>query len=129
MVRRDWSAVLVAAVLAAVVGACGGGPAPSGSASPVTVTIAARGIVFVPARLDLPAGVPFTLVFDNQDAGIPHGLSLSTRTAGVPPQKVFDAEIFPGPDGRTYDIPGIKAGPYLFSCPVHPNMMVELDVS
>ncbi len=123
-------------IAAVVVGACSGGPSPSGSTSavasgsapPVTVTIVARGIVFVPARLELPADVPFTLVFDNQDAGIPHGLSLSTRTSGVPPKKVFDAAIFPGPDGRTYDIPGIKARPYLFSCPVHPVMTVELDI-
>ena len=93
------------------------------------VTVVAEGIAFTPARIQLPAGQEFHLMFENRDSGVPHGLSLQTRTSGVPPTDLWTSEIEVGPNVHEFDLPPLGAGPYLLICPVHPNMQVEIDVS
>ena len=93
------------------------------------VTVVAEGIAFTPAHIQLPAGQGFHLTFENRDSGIPHGLSLQTRTSGVPPTDLWTSEIEVGPNVREFDLPPLGAGPYLLICPVHPNMLIEVDVT
>jgi hypothetical protein len=111
---------LRALVLASAVAGCAAVPAPP-------VTVVARNVEFVSEPIRLPAGAGFHLTFDNRDDGIPHGLTLQTRTSGVLPTQLWAAEIVIGPSVTEYDLPGLAAGPYLLSCPVHPNMQLEVD--
>jgi hypothetical protein len=127
--RPSTLALLGAVALGLAVQACGGDPAPvSPVAQPALVRLVARGIELQPARLELPAGVPIQIDLDNTDAGVPHGLVLSTGTSGVPPRTLAEAEIFVGPERRTLSLAPLVSGPYLFSCQVHPTMLVEVTV-
>jgi hypothetical protein len=65
---------------------------------------------------------------ENLDGGVPHGLTLSQGTSGVPPRTLAEADIIVGPDRRTFRFPTLQPGPYLFTCRVHPNMLVEVVV-
>ena len=93
------------------------------------VTVVADGLVFTEDRMQLPAGQDIHLTFENRDIGVPHGLNLQTRTSGVPPTDLWTSEIEEGPSVRAFDLPPLAAGPYLLICPVHPNMLIEVDVS
>jgi plastocyanin len=117
-----------ALALAALVAACGGSPSATGT-TPPRIEIVAEGIAFSPARLDLPANTPLTFVLVNRDAGVPHGVLVATRTSGVEPTHLGESEIVTGPAEFEFSIMPLPAGPYLFSCPVHPNMQIEVDVS
>lgn len=96
-----------------------GGPpsgAPPGPAADVTVV--ARGIAFESATWTGPAGRPFKLAFDNEDAGTPHNIAL--KDAGG--SDAWTGDIFNGVETRVYDVPALPAGSYAFVCSVHPNM-------
>ena len=110
-------------------GAAGGGVAPSGAAAstPVAdVTIVARGIQYTTTTATAPAGRPFTIAFNNQDAGTPHNVSIHVGSAGG--QQVFMGKIVTGPITEIYDVPALAAGTYAFVCSVHPNMTGTLTV-
>ena len=95
------------------------GPPPC-EPSGTELSVAASGIAFDTDCLAAPAGEPFTIQFENQDAGIPHNVAIYT---GPPPSEaVFAGEIFPGPDSRTYEVDALDAGQLYFQCDVHPNM-------
>jgi plastocyanin len=139
-------AIVLVAVAAWVVGACGSSPAPNDAApatpsaavattGPVDPTpvidatpvgglgqaeavITAQDIAFQPGKLGVPAGVPFTLVMDNRDTGIPHGVEIRDAT-GI---AVFTGEIVNGPTRLAMSLPALAPGEYPFACPVHPNM-------
>lgn len=84
------------------------------------LAIVAQGIAFDTDCLAAPAGEAFTIQFDNQDQGIPHNVAIYT---GPPPSDVvFEGEIFPGPDARSYEVDALDAGQLYFHCDVHPNM-------
>ena len=115
IVRR--AILLVASgVLIACTSATGAGgsppPAPSGGA-----VITAQGIAFDRQQLEVPAGRPFQLLFENRE-GAPHNVTIYGE-AGPP---LFVGEIFGGPGSRTYDVPAIPTGAYRFRCDVHPDM-------
>jgi plastocyanin len=103
-------------VLVACTTATGAGgsppPAPSGGA-----VITAQGIAFDRQQLEVPAGRPFQLLFENRE-GAPHNVTIYDE-AGPP---LFVGEIFGGPGSRTYDVPAIPAGAHRFRCDVHPEM-------
>lgn len=102
-------------VLIACTAATGGGgspPPPSGGA-----VITAQGIAFDRQQLDVPAGRPFQLLFENRE-GAPHNVTIYDGAG----QLLFVGEIFGGPGSRTYDVPAIAAGAYRFRCDVHPEM-------
>ena len=108
-----------------------GSPAPSGSAAPSTpagtvLQIAAFNIAFNPTELTAPAGQPFAIEFDNQDAGIPHNVEIKGVGGGA---SVITGDIFAGPEKRTYNVPALDAGVYPFVCTVHPNMTGTLTAS
>jgi plastocyanin len=92
----------------------GGSPPP---APPGGAVITAQGTAFDRQQLEVPAGRPFQLLFDNRE-GAPHNVAIYDE-AGQP---LFVGEIFGGPGSRTYDVPAIPTGAYRFRCDVHPEM-------
>lgn len=94
-----------------------GGPAPP---SDVDATIVAKDIQFDKELLELPAGVPTVIEFQNNDPNIPHNVAIYTDSTAA--EEVFIGEIFNGVDSRRYELPPIDAGEYFFRCDVHPNM-------
>lgn len=103
-----------------------GSAAPAGSAAAgATVTITASGIAFTTPEVATPAGTPFTLSFDNQDAGVPHDVQLKDASGA----EIFKTDTFPGAAKRDYQVPALAAGTYTFICTVHPNMTGTLTAS
>ena len=66
--------------------------APAASGPPHAATVAAKDIQFVDTSFSAPAGKPFGLEFDNQDAGVPHNIDIKDQSG----TSVFKGEIFPG---------------------------------
>lgn len=93
----------------------GGGPG-------VTISLTAKGIAFDKTKLSVPAGKPFAIAFDNQDAGIQHDVQIFDNESftGTP---LLNGEIVTGPAQVTYDAPVLEAGTYHFHCSVHPAQM------
>jgi plastocyanin len=102
-----------------------GGPpgsgAPPGSGGPPAggITIVAQNIAFDVKSVKAPAGAPFTITFDNEDAGTPHDVDILDAGGA----KVFDGKDFPGVATETYNVPALEAGTYKFECSIHPALM------
>jgi len=105
-----------------------GAPLPSGASAdpasgapagpPADVTVEAKGIAFVQSTWTGPAGRPFKLAFDNEDAGVPHNIALKDSGGG----DAWKGDVFNGVETKVYDVPALPAGTYTFSCSVHPSM-------
>jgi plastocyanin len=100
-------------------------PATSPSAGGSTVDITASGIAFTTPTVTAPAGAPFTIHFDNQDANTPHNVQVKDASG----QSVFKGEIFNGVAAKDYQVNALQAGTYSFVCDVHPNMTGTLTAS
>ncbi len=87
--------------------------------------IAAQGVQFDTDCLAAPAGEPFAIAFDNQDAGIPHNVAIYEANPLQDPNasEVFIGEIITGPNQATYEVEAIEAGELFFQCDVHPTML------
>ena len=92
-------------------------PGASGAAG-AAITEGALNVAFTNASLTAPAGAPFAIEFDNQDAGIPHNILIKGTDGGT----LFDGDLVNGPAKATYNVPALAAGMYTFVCKVHPNM-------
>jgi len=101
-----------------------GGAVPSGP--PADVRIVAQNIQYTTTTATAPAGKPFTIAFDNQDAGTPHNVSI--HTGGTGGQQDFLGKIVTGPIVEIYDVPALPAGSYTYVCSVHANMTGTLTV-
>jgi len=109
-------------------------PTPTGSATPMpsggmgeTYQISAvNPIAFEQTSFETAAGIPFTIVFSNNNVGVPHNVAIHVGTATG--TEVFKGEIFAGIGTRTYNVPALTAGTYAFICTVHPNMAGTLTV-
>ena len=92
----------------------GAGGAPSDR-----ISISADRIKFNLEEFKVPAGKPFTIVFDNREP-IPHNVAIyDTAQLG---KDFFIGEIITGPRSVTYQVPALSAGEYYFLCTVHANM-------
>jgi plastocyanin len=100
----------------------GGGPGPSLPEADAVIT--AQAIQFTTQQVDV-AGPDFTIAFDNRDDRTPHDIDI--RDDGD--TKVFDGDVFPGPEARVYEVTGIQPGSYEFFCSVHPNMTGTITVN
>jgi plastocyanin len=89
-------------------------------AGPGALTVVAEGLAFNTKEIDLVAGQPTKLLFENKDAGTPHNIAIYDDSSKS--VTLFQGEQFPGVDTRTYDIPAIDEGTYYFQCDVHPVM-------
>ena len=92
------------------------GPAESPGAELQVVEISAENVEFDTDELQVPAGEPFIIRFENKEA-IPHNVSIFDGTTPL-----FEGEIFTGPTTIDYQVPALEAGTYDFLCEVHPNM-------
>jgi plastocyanin len=112
---------LVVGALATMTVACspsagGSSAAPS---SPADVSIAAKDLAFNPATAAVPAGRPFTIAFDNQEAA-PHNIQIARDQTFSQP--LFNGEVVSS-QKVNYSAPALAAGTYPFRCEVHPNML------
>ena len=80
----------------------------------------AKDLAFDTDQIDLTAGQPTTLTFDNEDAGIPHNIAIYSDDSLS--EVLFQGTQFPGIATEEYQIPTLDAGTYYFHCDVHPTM-------
>lgn len=114
-------ASLVSAILAVLVIACSpasGAPIPTPSPAGGGLVIAAEGMRFDRATLEVPADEPFTLAFDNRDAA-PHNVAIYVDDSFATP--VFQGEIV-SRTTVTYAVPAVESGTYVFACDLHKEM-------
>ncbi len=89
-----------------------------------TVAVTASGIAFDTSCIEVPAGQPFTIAFDNKDAGIPHNVAIyPSATQLTPADALFQGEVVTGPTTVDYKVPALKPGTYYFHCDIHPTTM------
>jgi plastocyanin len=112
------AALLLAGSLLVGCGGSGGSDATVPSAPAGGVAMTARNTAFDRGQLDVPAGRPFELLFENRE-GAPHNITIYDDGADKP---LFVGETFSGPGSRTYAVPAIPAGTHRFRCDVHPQM-------
>lgn len=97
---------------------------PTATPTPVTVPqvpqLAAKGVAFDTKTLVVPAGRPFDLVFNNNDAGVPHNVQIDDSSART--TTLFDGDVVTGVTSVTYHVPALQPGTYYFLCKIHPNM-------
>jgi plastocyanin len=98
-----------------------------GGGEVTTVQLVAANLAFSPTSLTVPAGQPFDIELDNQDAGVQHNVQIfqAADFSGTP---VFDGELVTGPAKVTYAVPALEAGTYAFRCVVHPTMTGTIEV-
>jgi plastocyanin len=113
-------AMLAGGIALIAVGA--GGEKEAGGGPAVTISLTAKGIAFDKTKLSVPAGKPFAIAFDNQDAGIQHDVQVFDNESftGTP---LMNGEIVTGPAKVTYEAPALDPGTYYFHCSVHPAQM------
>lgn len=111
---------MLAGGLAAAVTGGGAAGGEQGGAGP-EVTIVAANIAFQQTEVTVPAGEPFRIRFQNQDAGVQHNVQVFDNPdyAGTP---LFKGEIITGPAEVVYEVPALQPGDYPFDCVIHPNM-------
>ncbi len=100
-----------------------------GAEAPATVVaLVASQISFDQTKLAVPAGEPFRIAFDNQDAGIQHNVVIYDNAdhTGDP---LFRGELVTGVAKANYDVQALDAGTYYFVCQIHPVMTGEIDAA
>lgn len=97
--------------------------AHAASCAPPTdhVTLTAHNIAWGTKCIGVPAGQPFTVTMNNQDAGITHNFSIYTGPDAK--TNVFKGPLFKGPATKVLHVPALKAGTYYFQCDVHGQAM------
>jgi plastocyanin len=113
-------------------GQAGGGQAGGGGGGGnvnVTSQVTASGLAFDTNEIDLAAGEPTSLTFDNEDAGVQHNIAIYPSESDITADSaLFQGELVTGPETATYDIPALDAGTYYFHCDVHPTMNGDVVV-
>lgn len=94
--------------------------ASGGSGGTTVIPEVAQNVQFTNLALTAPAGQPFQIAFDNQDASISHNIQIMDGSGAT----VFDGEIVTGVAQTTYNVNALPAGTYKFICKIHPNVMI-----
>jgi plastocyanin len=126
--RRPAAVLTAVALAAAALTACGDGSAlgleqPPASLDPSSPRLAAEGIAFDQPAIQVRAGTPFVIVFENRDTAS-HNLSIYADE-GLRDRR-FEGVLFGGPATRWYPVPALAAGTYVFVCELHPAMRGRL---
>jgi plastocyanin len=122
--RTATSTVLLLAILVAAGCSAGAiGQDANASAGPYALRITAKDLSFSAGTLAAPAGKPFQIAFDNQDAA-PHNVAIYRDASAA--EKIFVSDPFRGSALVVYDVPALQSGTYYFRCDVHPAMRGEL---
>ncbi len=100
--------------------------ASAGGAAPGP-TVVAKNIQFDTKEIDLPAGTPTTLTFDNEDVGVMHNIAIYTDDTLK--EALFTGEKVTGPIVTKYAVDALDAGSYYFHCDVHPTMSGTVKVA
>jgi len=91
-----------------------------GADGEILLDIVAVGIAWDTSCLVAPAGEPFTITMDNQDADTPHNVAIATDDSYT--DFIFTGSLETGPIVFDYEVDPIDAGTYPFRCDVHPTM-------
>jgi plastocyanin len=102
-----------------------GGPG-EGEGGPA-LTVVAQNIAFDTSVIELAAGTPTKIVFDNRDAGVQHNIAIYTDSSLA--NELFNGELITGPSTIEYTVPALEPGEYYFVCIVHPNMNGTVSVT
>jgi plastocyanin len=113
-------AMLAGGIALIAVGA--GGEHGEGGGPGITISLIAKDIAFDKTKLSVPAGEPFAIDFDNEDAGIQHDVQIFDNE-GFTGTPLLSGEIVTGPAKVTYEAPALESGTYFFHCSVHPAQM------
>jgi plastocyanin len=89
--------------------------------------VVAQDIAFDTSTIELVAGTPSTIAFDNRDAGVQHNIAIYTDNTLS--EELFNGELITGPATVEYQIPALDPGEYYFLCIVHPNMSGAVTVT
>jgi plastocyanin len=89
--------------------------------------VVAEDFAFDTSTIELVAGVPSTVTFDNRDADVQHNIAIYTDSAQS--EELFNGELVTGPATAEYQVPPLESGEYYFQCIVHPNMNGAVVVS
>jgi plastocyanin len=120
-------ATLALATVALAAAACSSTSAappatPAAPADPSAPVVVADRMQFTTPEVQVPAGAPFQLTFENREAP-PHNVAIYTDSSvGT---VLFQGEIFSS-GTRVYEVPALAAGSYFFRCDVHPDMVGTL---
>lgn len=88
-------------------------PLPSGV---LTLKVVAKGLEYDTKALEVPAGAPFAIEFQNLDVpGVAHDIDIRSGTTVVKDQQTID-----GGKTTTYSYEALQAGTYTFICSIHP---------
>lgn len=104
---------------------------PTQACTPVvdgTVTVVAEGLAFTDGScIEVPAGEPLTIVFDNRDSGTQHNVQVfgGPEASG---DTLFSGDLITGPAQIEYEIPALDEGEYAYNCLVHPTMIGKIVV-
>jgi plastocyanin len=95
-------------------------PGPSIPSGTLTLPVVAASLAYSVSDLTAPAGTPFAIHFDNEDAGVSHNLAIRLGLSYL-----FNPAPVPGVTTVDYFISsGLPAGKYRFLCTVHPETML-----
>ncbi len=89
-------------------------------AGPGNVAVVAEGLAFSTKEIDLTAGQPSKIAFENKDVGTMHNIAIFDDSSRSVTE--FEGEKITGAASITYDVPALKEGTYYFECEVHPVM-------
>ncbi len=117
---------LAALLATGLLAACGGGTAtPSTSVACVKadahngVQLSAQNIAFSVPCIEVTAGAPITIDFNNSDS-VPHDVAVYQDATKA--TQVFKADVAEAGQSKTYDVPALAAGDHFFVCTIHGNM-------
>ncbi len=103
------------------------GPPPAAGAPAGPVLTATDPTAFSPNSIDLPAGQPAMITFDNEDAGVTHNLDVYSDKEYT--QSIAKTPDVPGINSAQLALPALKPGTYYFRCDIHPVMTGTITVS
>jgi len=120
-----WQLGIIPPAGPATAGGPGGSPGPSGAAGgggpqppPGALVVKAKNIEYDVKTLEVAAGKPFTIFFENQDAAsVPHDVDIRSADGS---QLIKDQPTINGGTSQAYQYDALQPGTYEFRCSVHP---------